>query len=222
MPANRHPSLRQRLRRGADRFEFSALIDGVSTLDDPPAPPRPQEEAEREAVSWNEDLAGAEEVDAPAPREALSLATTPIAAPEAPPSEAAHPSALAPEPLNTQRPREPRLQAALEALSGRLRHEVGAMRVALEGYDAEEAGFRLAHVNQVLELLHTLDPRGDLSRQMEVAGAPPEGRAWPDTAWSFAEFAESPLSALLPPGADEAFVRSVLYAAWGVAFEPNE
>ena len=35
MRADRLSHFRERLRQGADNFEFSALIDGVSTLDEP-------------------------------------------------------------------------------------------------------------------------------------------------------------------------------------------
>jgi hypothetical protein len=36
------------------------------------------------------------------------------------------------------------------------------------------------------------------------------------------EFAESPFSALLPPDADDLFVRQLLYAAWGITLEAAE
>jgi hypothetical protein len=117
---------------------------------------------------------------------------------------------LAPEPL----------REALAALSGRLSQEAGRMAAALGQRDAEEAGFYLAHVNQILELLHTLDPKGDMARQLGVRNAPPPGRAWPLTAWTVIEFAESPFSGLLPSNAGESFARSVIYAAWGISFVP--
>jgi hypothetical protein len=117
-------------------------------------------------------------------------------------------------------PPEP-LREALIALSCRLSQEAGRMGAALDQRDAEEAGFYLAHVNQILELLHTLDSRGDIARQLGVQNAPPAGRSWPLTAWTVVEFAESPFSALLPPEAGESFVRDVIYAAWGISFDSN-
>ncbi|HEX9107005.1 MAG TPA: hypothetical protein VF832_07250, partial [Longimicrobiales bacterium] len=61
---------------------------------------------------------------------------------------------------------------------------------------------------------------GDLSRQLGVPYAPPEGRSWPGTAWTVVEFAESPFSGLLAEGSGEAFIREMLYSAWGVGLEP--
>lgn len=110
------------------------------------------------------------------------------------------------------------LREALHALSCRLTQEAGRMAAALEQRDGEEAGFYLAHLNQILELLHTLDARGDMARRLGVANAPPVGRTWPLTAWTVVEFAGSPFSALLPPDASEGFVREVIYAAWGISF----
>ncbi len=108
---------------------------------------------------------------------------------------------------------------ALEALSGRLTQEAGKMAASLAQGDVQDAGFYLAHINQILELLHTIDVRGDIARQLDVNNAPPPGRAWPRTAWTVVEFAESPFSALLPSNADDNLVRELIYAAWGISFE---
>jgi len=158
---------------------------------------------------------------------------TPVESPEPPARSVPAPAVMVLEPptaepaeLPTSRPAEaPRkaiapepLREALWSLSCRLTQEVGRMAAALDVRDAEEAGFYLAHANQILELLHTLDPRGDMSRQLDLKNAPPAGRAWPLTAWTVVEFAESPFSALLPANAGESFVREVIYAAWGISF----
>ena len=111
------------------------------------------------------------------------------------------------------------VEGALETLSNRLVQEVTAMSAALRIYDADEGGFRLAHVNQLLELLGTLDVDGSVSRDAGIRSAPPPGRAWPGTAWSVVEFADSPFSSLVPAGADEQFVRRLMYSAWGVVFD---
>lgn len=132
---------------------------------------------------------------------------------------------ITPSPLHPFTPPSPpplSLTAALDALACRLTQEAGKMGVAMQTGDAEEAGFYLAHVNQILELLRTLDPRGDLSRQSATTNAPPPGRRWPETAWTVVEFADSPWSALLPSDADEVFVRQMLYAAWGLVFDTED
>jgi hypothetical protein len=200
-------SLRQRLHRGADAFEFQALIEGVSTL----------EEAEGTRGRGDAGINAQDEprVDAVSPD--LQDRT-----PDAIPAAAAIPVPASPRPRVPASEREERLRAALDALGGRLAQEVGRMGAAMQAGEIEEAGFYLAHVNQILELLRSIDPSGDLARQLGTSGAPPEGRAWPATAWSVVEFAESPLSALLPPDAGEPCVRNLLYAAWGVAFDKDE
>ena len=83
----------------------------------------------------------------------------------------------------------------------------------------EEGGQRLAQAFRVLDLIQTLDCDGEVSRSLGIAGAPPTGCAWPLPSWSLAEFAQSPLSGLLPPTADDQFVRELLFEAWGVRFE---
>jgi len=112
------------------------------------------------------------------------------------------------------------IRRALESLSKRLGAELSSMKRALRSSNTEDAGFHLAQVNQILELLQALDPAGELARNHDVSGAPPMGRTWPSTAWSVVEFAESPLSALLPPTATDETVRGMLYSAWGVSLEP--
>lgn len=165
-------------------------------------------------------------LEPPAQSSALPFAEEPLADVAAPIPHAEEPVLSVPEPpAESEKPaRKPLapepLREALFALSCRLSQEAGRMAAALEQRDAEEAGFYLAHVNQILELLHTLDPRGDMARQLGVRNAPPSGRAWPLTAWTVVEFAESPFSALLPPDAGESFAREVIYAAWGISFAP--
>lgn len=212
MRPDRLASQRQRLRRQADAFEFNALIQGVSTLE------------ESEEVTAQEEAPAVE-----------NLAPAAVAVPEAVvPSEPEfhpEPEKIAASELSSEAPtitahlqpesREERLHTALEALGMRLLQEVGRMRAALRAYDAQEAGFYLAHVNQLLELLHSVDPDGDVARHYRTTACPPEGRTWFPTAWSLAELAESPFSALLPPDADDEFAREMIYAAWGVEFSQN-
>ena len=89
------------------------------------------------------------------------------------------------------------------------------MKAALQDNELEDAGFHLAHVNHVLELINSIDPFGDVARRLDVQGAPLGRAGCPDPVWSLVEFAESPLSGLLPTGATESDVRKMLYAAWG-------
>lgn len=259
MRNDRLSSLRQRLKRGT--FEFGALLEGVSTLEQdeatqigsqkPPVDAKEKIEAKAPTVV---DEAPAEVEEARPTlvieefshsitatngvlEEVVLETITEIAAlPTAPaPQEEiqADPPKLFPvvaspalsEPTITQPSastlnREERLRIALDMMGGRLMDEVGRLRSALQEEDPEEAGFHLAHVNQMLDILATIDPQGDVARQFCTKNAPPLGRTWPKTAWSLVEFAESPFSALLPPKANEAFIRSLLYAAWGVTFEP--
>lgn len=201
MRQDRQAALRERLRRGADAFEFSALIEGVSTLEEPPdapeAPPKPTKAPAGNVTSRTA---------------AVQDRLTPLLTqPEEEPAITRGQQAPTPD-------RE-RLRAALDALGCRLLQEAASLRAALHRHAVEEAGFCLAQVNQIVELLRSVDPAGDLARQLQTEAAPPEGRPWPASAWSVAEFMESPLSALLPPDADDAFVRDLLYAAWGVIFE---
>jgi hypothetical protein len=254
MRNDRLSSLHQRLKRGS--FEFGALLDGVSTLDEPEAPadetppaaeppvestatpaeaeitpardaapeptPEPTPEPSPDLAQEPADLPAfaAPLAEAPAPVTIIDLPEEPAPAaaslaahtPESPPMAAALPVQLAPT-------ESERLGAAMSHLGGRLAREAGSLRAALQNEDAEEAGFHLAHVNSVLELLRDIDPSGDLARELSTPYAPPVGRAWPGAAWTVAEFAHSPFSGLLPPRADDKFTRDLLYAAWGVAIE---
>jgi hypothetical protein len=204
---DRLASQRQRLRRQADAFEFNALIQGVSTLEDS------EEQRASEKGSGGDPIVPA----------AVTLAeATASVEPEL--AAASDDSSEAPTMTSTEQreSREERLHTALEALGTRLLQEVGKMGAAMRAYDAQEAGFYLAHVNQLLELLHSVDPEGDVARQYRTTACPPEGRTWFPTAWSLAELAESPFSALLPPDADDEFARELIYAAWGVEFTQND
>ncbi len=318
-------AFKQRLRQGANNFDFDALIEGVSTLDNPeetaqpaaPESPAPEDAAPAataqapvaeeqvtatpvlaEAAPTAEALESAPGVETPvqepaAPEpvlvtaeatqpepivaEAISVQVeaagaspeTAIAAPEPlpalmglmpepapeplappvlgagaapPPESGAGGPADSPSPVlgrggrgvrapgqagaappvlgaGGAPPHDTRLRAALLSLSGRLTSGLQQMRDALSRGETEDAGIHLAHVNQALELLQDLDPTGDLSRRLEIPNAPPPGRTWPVSAWSVTEFAESPLSGLLPRGADDSVVRALLYAAWGVTLQ---
>jgi hypothetical protein len=216
---DRLSALRQRLKRGS--FEFGALLEGVSTLEED-APLRsdaPLDErlpdAEAPAVLSNGVHTEAAEpvVEPPRARE-----ETPLPAPQA----------LLPlldaQPLGVgagggSESREDRLRAALDSLGCRFLQEMGSLRAALGERDVEEAGFHLAHLNQVVELLRDIDSDGSVSRQLGTVAAPPPGRTWPASCWTVVEFAGSPFSGLLPPNADELFVHDLLYACWGVTFE---
>ncbi|MCC6731183.1 MAG: hypothetical protein IT208_17800 [Chthonomonadales bacterium] len=184
MRASKLSTLRERLRKGADAFEFDALIEGVSTLDEPgsAAEPPPQVESAH-------------------------------AGPAAP--SAADP-ALAPQPEASTEARPERISSVLDVLGTHLLAAAGGLRAAIRAGEPALAGHYLARANQLLDLLHTVDPTGDTARRLEVASAPPEGRTWPPTAWSIYEFAESPLSGLLPAEAPPGFVEAVLRAAWGL------
>ncbi|HXG23659.1 MAG TPA: hypothetical protein VNJ09_03815, partial [Chthonomonadales bacterium] len=187
MRQDRQAALRERLRRGADAFEFSALIEGVSTLEEPPDAP--------EALpKFTKASAGNVTGRTSAVQNPLPLLQT---QPGEEPTTARNREALTPD--------QERLRAALDALGCRLLQEVANLRAALHRHAVEEAGFCLAQVNQIVELLRSVDPAGDLARQLQTEAAPPEGRSWPASAWSVVEFMESPFSALLPPDADDAF-----------------
>ena len=203
MASDKASLLKQRLRRGSDSFSFNALIEGVSTLEEaagsttsflpPPAPSVPMI-AEPPAVEALPE-AEPERIDTEPP--ALLLL-------EAIPERAA--------PIDTE---SVRLRWALDTLAKRFTREAALFASALGDFNAESAGFHLAQLNQALELLQPLDPTGEIARGLHIPGAPPADRSWPAAAWSFVEFAESPLSGLLPPDADERYVRDVLYNAWG-------
>lgn len=105
------------------------------------------------------------------------------------------------------------LRAAVMTLGDRLLQEAGKLAHALNSHDAAEGGYYLFRVNQVLDLLNAVDPRGDLARSLKTPVAPPAGHTWPRAAWSFYEFAESPISGLLPGDADDAFCAAVVAEA---------
>ncbi len=182
MAVDRVSSLRQRLRRETDTFDFGALIEGVSTL----------EEVEVSTVEAHvSDVA--------------SIVEPATQTPEAPVV------------VHTE-PKEERLRTAVNSLGARLLDTAGKFRSEVREGDCWAAGACLSQLNQILELLHSVDPQGDVARFLASPGAPPHGSAWPTTAWSVAELAESPFSALLPQDADEYFVRRVVSAAWGSVF----
>ncbi|HSV73411.1 MAG TPA: hypothetical protein VLH79_06605 [Chthonomonadales bacterium] len=253
MRTDRMTSLRQRLQREAEAFEFDALIAGVSTIDaeepqdavQAAAAPVPTVEAPDKAAASERPAdttdPGADPVAqvvgpqarreggghrrAKAPRSERSLflygdptrrgpdhADGPVR------QEPLMPAARADRrPVSRAADREERLRTVLDTLGGRLLLEAGRMRAAVLGDDADLAGFHLAHINQLLDILQSVDPAGDLARQLGTRAAPPDGRTWPAATWSAVELAESPLSGLLPPTADGAYYRQLLRAAWGAS-----
>lgn len=210
MASDKASLLKQRLRRGSDSFRFDALIEGVSTIEDssPEAIPiesaaTPYIESAEPAIrlSGLDPIAETVERDDRFPLVVVEdvAATTPAGS------------------IDTDKVR---LRWALTALTQRFALEIARFASALAARDAESAGIHLAQVNQALELLQPLDPTGELARELGLPDSPPPGKRWPSASWSFIEFAESPLSGLLPSGADERFVREVLYSAWGVPASP--
>ena len=207
-------SLKQRLRRGADAFEFSALIQGVSTLDDQvsepiearadivPTAPRKPSEPPAVAVIREELVCGQD--DANGMKTNLPVSVTAPSRDAREPREDDHRS---------------HLKAALETLSFRLNKGVNVFASDLRIGMIQDAGECLVQINETLELLQSVDPFGEISRNLGTCGAPPLGRSWPPTVWSVTEFADSPLSALLPPGSSDDTVRSIMNAAWGIT--PN-
>jgi hypothetical protein len=188
---DRVSSLKQRLRTSADAFDFDALLEGVSTLEEGAA----QDIAASPGTVEATPLSGAQVVEA---SPAAGTATQTLRSPTSGASDV----------------REERLRAAITSLCGRLIRELEGMSTAMRRRDAERAGFCLAQVNETLDLLQSVDPSGDTARGLSIAGAPPAGRRWLDAAWSLLEFAESPLSGLLPRDADDTFAREVVRAAW--------
>lgn len=176
MRQDKSDALREKLRRGTEEFDFDALLQGVSTVDEPSAAPATVASP------------SADQLDAPRGVE-VPQSTTP-----------------------DQQDRE-RLRTALEHLGGRLLEESGKFRAALASYDAQEAGYYLARLNQVLELLHSVDPGGETARRLSLPAAPPPGRSWPAACWTLYELAESPLSGLFPGDADDQFAAEVVEAA---------
>jgi len=170
-------ALREKLRRGAQRFEFDALIQGVSTLDD-------------------ETESSADEPKTPEHAAPMSRQPAPAAAVAA----------------ETSSDHEG-LSSAVDTLGKRLLEEAGKLRSAFAAGDVQDSGYYLARVNHVLELLLSVDPRGDVSRRYQASTAPPPGRTWPSPCWTLYDFAESPLSGLLPPNADDTFAAHVVEVA---------
>jgi hypothetical protein len=225
---NKANSLRDRLRRGADAFEFDALIEGVSTLDEPAANPAAVVEA---PLPGPAEVPTASTSSPPDATEAPGVAAAPLplgqnearTASRPPRPEPRRQSTLYGSPttmagmFQADSLEHGRLETALEALGAHLLQEAGRMGAAMQTGDATSAGFHLARVNQLLELLRTVDPRGDVARRLKTSAAPPGDRTWPSTTWSVAEFASSPLSGLLPHNAGEPFVREMMWSAWGMA-----
>jgi hypothetical protein len=234
--ADRLSHFKERLRQGAENFEFTALIDGVSTLDEtaqadspvapfvaglpslledraPALPPMIRETSSPAPESREED--GKDEVplaESSGLTQPLRTLQTVLEIPVVPPVDI-------PADLLFHAPQSDRLRTAISDLAQRLAGQASELGIALSARDVDASGVHLARLNHILELLHSIDPDGEQARRMQVVGAPPAGRSWPGTTWSVFEFAESPVSGLLPPEADQEFVNSVLYASWGVAFE---
>lgn len=256
MRTDRMASLRKRLQREADAFEFDALIAGVSTIEAdadqdpdasaetpsapaPPAEPTPTSggtvvprDAEPSLAQPAASTGEARPAKAHGERRRLSspwaqqsLFQYGDPTGDAPDDEnrapqlGPHVAASRPDrrPVSRAADREERLRTVLDTLAGRLLLEAGRMRAAVQDDDADLAGFHLAHINQLLDILQSVDPAGDLARQLGTRAAPPPGRAWPAAAWSAVELAESPFSGLLPPSAGEEYYRQVLRAAWGAS-----
>lgn len=204
MPADRYSTLRQRLRREADAFEFGALKEGVSTLQEEPTSRGPQDAPDR-----------AEPEPAPVPVELLPVYTEPKGGPEHASEENGAVAALEPPDEDDT----PKVRAAIGAMVERMLLAAAQFEAALRDRSAVLAGRKLAQLNEALELLRSADADAALARRLGLYGAPPEGQGWPAPVWSVAELAASPLSGLLPQDADESFARAVVYAAWGVELE---
>jgi hypothetical protein len=217
---DRLSALRQRLKRGS--FEFGALLEGVSTLEDdsrrvteeplPPLEPTAKVNGSHAPASATLVEERVSSIAAEAPETAFVPEESAAGRPQLSMLEDALPQTV---PANGS---PDRLRAALDSLGCRFLQEMGSLRTSLAANDIEQSGFHLAHVNQLLELLRDIDPDGKTSRKLGSIAAPPPGRSWPASCWSVVEFAGSPISGLLPPKADETFVRDLLYAAWGVTF----
>lgn len=211
---DRFTSIKKRLRQGAENFDFGALIEGVSTLEET------ESHAQERAAPFISGQATV--LERPAPPEeiipdlipqfdepaahflrARHAHSAPAHRPAAPPEHAA----------------EQRLTGALRDMILRLNNELSQFATLLSVRAVEPAGACLANINRTLELLASIDPHGEQARRLNEAGAPPPGKTWPVPAWSVVGFAESPLSGLLPDNADEEMVRGIMYAAWGVTFE---
>ena len=219
MRADRISHFKERLRQGADNFEFSALIDGVSTLDDPAQSESPIAPFVAGMAALLEERAAPAPVRLPEPPPAeleVFVEQTELEISVASVEERSEPQTMPSVPAGSVRQSE-RLRIALCDLSAYLARHATGLGAALDVYDAAGAGEHLARLNHVLDLLHSVDPDGEQARALEIEGAPPLGRPWPGTAWSVFEFAESPFSGLLPGDAGQELVQSMIFAAWGVA-----
>lgn len=176
MRQDKSDSLRERLRRGAQRFDFDALIQGVSTI---------EQDKDQDADTSQEDLSA-----------------------DTSGQQSQHSTLQEVSPQERER-----LRTALDKLGSRLLEETGKLRAALALYDSRESGYYLARVNEILELLQSVDPGGETARRFGMEVAPPAGRSWPPACWTLFELAESPLSGLLPHDADERFAQEVVAAA---------
>lgn len=200
MRPDRLSSIKQKLRQGAGNFDFGALIEGVSTLD--------EKEPTQRHSSPDPDSTAAVSIGPDSTLPGLESEPPAVRAPLA-----RTPSATAPDDSSLA------LRDAIQSLVSQLSRELGNLRGSLHQRSAVDAGQYLARVNRVLELLQSVDGHGNTARSLGIKGSPPLGRAWPQPAWSAPELAESPIGALLPLDAGEPFMRDLLYATWGVAFE---
>jgi hypothetical protein len=235
MKMDKQSSLRQKLRKVAGSFDFDALINGVSTIEES------KEEIPEETLPDTLDAGSSESADsadAPAQPQETS-GPEPLGYTYGEPvfsgtvitgEDTDDVRSTAPQSSNKQMivgdtvissagiaVRDDQMKKALITLSSRLDREMILYSQALRRNDVTLSGLHLSHINQILELLHSIDPQGDASRYFGIPGAPPGEKTWPSAAWTFREFAESPLSGLLPPRADDVFVREILYSAWGVS-----
>lgn len=230
MRANRQSSLRERVQKTSQAFQFDALLgqgqeqdagDPQSMLDAAAAAgmalevETPVEGAPAAAAEPGLGAGGLFDLVDLEPVEDAVPVRTPDPPVQGHMSPVAVPTAQAePRPAPANRDM---LYDALDGLGLQLLAEAGRMRAALAGGEVAEAGFCLAHLNKVIELLQSMDPDGDVARRLGTTAAPPPGRSWPRTAWSVAEFAESPLSGLLPASSDLMLVADLLECAWEVA-----
>ena len=214
MRVDRFTSIKKRLRQGADNFDFGALIEGVSTLEEAEA------HAPERTAPFVAGLTAVRERTGPA-EDLVEDIIPQFDEPGAHLLRARHSHSALPHRTasHTDHAAEQRLTGALRDMIVRLNSEVAQFATLLSVRAVEPAGLCLANINRTLEILASIDHKGDQARTLNEAGAPPPGRTWPAPAWSVVEFAESPLSGLLPPDADEEMVRAMMYSAWGVTFE---
>jgi hypothetical protein len=141
------------------------------------------------------------------PVEPETLPTNQSAASPKPPPWAVLP-ATSPAPTSGEQWR-----AAIEGLAQGLMESAAQFGAAAEEGDIAGQGQALADANRVLELLGSVDPVGAVARSVGAPSAPPDGRRWPEPAWSISALAASPLSALTGPGATVAHLDAILEAA---------